>query len=76
MHVVPVPHYQAYAMVSMSMTPRVGTLVFTAYVGWDPASTVHPLKIPGISSTPKKYLEFWQPQKISPILFFDLKKRP
>ena len=30
-----------------------GTLIFSAYVGSDPASTVHP----------KKYLEFQVPQK-------------
>ena len=35
-----------------------GTLIFSAYVGSDPASTVHPQKISGISSTPKKYLKF------------------
>ena len=35
-----------------------GTLIFYAYVGSDPASTVHPKKISGISSTPKKYLKF------------------
>ena len=38
--------------------PRGGTLIFSAYVGSDPASTVHPKKISGISSTPKKYLKF------------------
>ena len=37
-----------------------GTLFFSAYVGSHPASTVHPKKISGISSTPnfsnpKKY---------------------
>ena len=35
-----------------------GTLLFSSYVGSGPASTVHPQKIPGISSTPKKYLKF------------------
>ena len=34
------------------------TLIFSAYVGSDPASTIHPKKISGISSTLKKYLEF------------------
>ena len=38
--------------------PRRGTLIFSAYVGSDPASTVHPQKISGISNTPKKYQEF------------------
>ena len=43
---------------------------------------VHPKNISGISSTPKKYLKFKQPLKISPILYIvspilyiDLKKR-
>ena len=35
-----------------------GTLIFSAYVGSDPASALHPQKISGISSTPKKYLKF------------------
>ena len=35
-----------------------GTLIFSAYVGSDPASTVQPKKISGISGTPKKYLKF------------------
>ena len=34
------------------------TLIFSAYVGSDPASTVHPKKISGISSNPQKYLKF------------------
>ena len=38
--------------------PRRGTLIFSANVGSDPASTVQPKKISGISSTPKKYLKF------------------
>ena len=35
-----------------------GTLIFSAYVGSDPASSFHPKKISGILSTPKKYLKF------------------
>ena len=35
-----------------------GTLIFSAYVGSDPAFALHPKKISGISSTPKKYLKF------------------
>ena len=34
-----------------------GTLMFSSYVGSDPASTVHPPKISGISSIPKKKIE-------------------
>ena len=41
-----------------SLNPRggggVGTLIFSAYVGSDPASALHP---------PKKYQEFQAPQK-------------
>ena len=40
------------------MDPRGGTLIFSAYVGSDPASTVHP----------KKYQEFQAPKKIFEIL--------
>ena len=43
--------------------PRGGTLNFSTYVGSDPASTLHPKKISGISSTPKKYLKVQQPPK-------------
>ena len=50
-----------------------GTLFFSAYVGSDPASTVHPKKISEISNTPKKY--FATP-KNNPILYINLKKRP
>ena len=51
-----------------------GTLIFSAYVGLDPASTVHPQKISGISSTPKQYLKFKQPPKISQLCTSTLKK--
>ena len=51
-----------------------GTLIFSAYVGSDPASTVQPQNISGISSTPKKYLKFLQPQKISQFCTLTLKK--
>ena len=43
--------------------PRGGTLIFSSYIGSGPASTLHPKKISEISSTPKKYLKFLQPQK-------------
>ena len=60
----------------ISMYTQGGTLIFSSYIGSDPASTVHPQKISGISSTPKKYLKFYQPPKLSPFLNLDLKKRP
>ena len=45
--------------------------------GSGPASTVHPPKnIRNFKHPKKKYLKFYQPQKISPILYLDLKKRP
>ena len=47
-----------------------GTLIYSAYVGSDPASTTHPQKISGISSTPPKK------KKNIPILYLDLKKDP
>ena len=51
-----------------------GTLIFFSYVGSGPASTFHPKKS-GISST-QKIFEILAAQKISPILYLDLKKRP
>ena len=47
---------------------------FSSYVGSGLASTVHPKKISGISST-LKYSKVKQPKKISPIKYLDLKKR-
>ena len=44
--------------------PPRGYSIFSAYVGSDPASTVHP----------KKYQEFQATQKIIPILYLDHKK--
>ena len=38
-------------------TPGGGTLIYSSYVDSGPASTVHPKKISGISSTPQKILE-------------------
>ena len=35
-----------------------GTLNFSSYIGSGPAFTLHPQKISGISSTPKKCLKF------------------
>ena len=67
----------------VTLTPRGGgggTLICSPYAGSGPASTVHPpppkKKIPGISHTPQKYLNFSNPPKISIILYFALKKRP
>ena len=42
-----------------------GTLMFSSYVGLGQASTVYKKKISGKSSTPKKYLKYLQPPKIS-----------
>ena len=43
-----------------------GTLIFSAYVGSDPASTLHPKKLSGISSTPNKIFEILASQKSIP----------
>ena len=51
-----------------------GTLIFTSYVGSGPASTIHLQKISGISSTPKKYLKFYNPQKNPPFCTLTLRK--
>ena len=53
-----------------------GTLIFSSYVASGPASTVHLKKILGISSTPKKIFVILATQKISPIMYLDLKKSP
>ena len=52
-----------------------GTLVFSSYVGSGPASTVHPKKISGISSTPKIFEILATPKNIQ-ILYPDLKEGP
>ena len=46
--------------------PRGGTLIFSAYVGSDPASALHPKKVSGISSTQKKIFEILATQKNNP----------
>ena len=53
-----------------------GTLVFSAYVGLDPASTVHPQKNIRNFRHPKKILEILATPKNIPILYLDLKKDP
>ena len=65
-----------YSRPNCLWVPGVGgyTLIFSAYVGLDPASSAHPKKISGILSTPKKYLKFWQPKKISQFCTLTLKK--
>ena len=50
---------------------RVGTLIFSSYVGLVSSSTVYPPKILGIT---RKYLKFLQPQKISLFCTFTLRK--
>ena len=52
-----------------------GTLIFSAYVGSDPASTVHP-KIIRNFKHPNKIFEIFATQKNMPILYIYLKKRP
>ena len=53
-----------------------GTLIFSAYIGSDPASTVHPQKKYQEFQAPQKNIwNFSNPKKI-PILYLDLKKRP
>ena len=58
----------------ITLEPQGGTLIFSAYLGSDPASTVHPQKISGISSTPKKIFGILETKKIILILYLDLKK--
>ena len=44
--------------------------------GWAQHLPFNPQKISGISSTPKKYLKFWQPQKYSRFCTLTLKNDP
>ena len=44
---------QKIYQISVSNPPQGDTLIFSAYVGSGPASTVHPKNISGIASTPK-----------------------
>ena len=50
-----------------------GTLIFSAYVGSDPASTVHPNQE---FQALQKIFEILATQKNIPILYLDLKKIP
>ena len=51
-----------------------GNLIFSAYVGSDPASTVHPPKILEISSTPKKIFEIFATKKYPDSVYLSLEK--
>ena len=53
-----------------------GYSIFSAYVGSDPASTVHPPKNIRNFKHPKKIFEIFTTQKNIPILYIYLKKRP
>ena len=56
--------------------PQGDSHIFSIYVGWDPASTIHPQKNIRIFKHPKKIFEILATQKNIPILYLDLKKRP
>ena len=63
-------HVQLFILYEVGLGTPGGTLIFSAYVDSDPASTVHPPKISEISNTPKKYLEiFATPKKYSDSVF-------
>ena len=53
-----------------------GILIFSAYVGSDPASTVHPKKSIRNFKHPKKILEILATPKNILFLYLDLQKRP
>ena len=53
-----------------------GTLIFSAYVGSDQASTVHQKKIIRNFKHSKKIFDILATQKNIPILYLDLKKDP
>ena len=56
--------------------PQGGTLIFSAYVRSDPASTVHPQKNVRNFKHPQKIFEIIAIPKNIPILYLDLKKDP
>ena len=58
------------------LVPRGGTLIFSAYVGSDPAYNVHSKKNIRNFKHPKKIFEILATQKNIPILYLDLKKDP
>ena len=63
-------------MFSWHGSPRGGgTLIFSAYVGSDPASTVHPKKYQEFQA-PKKIFEILVTKKISQFCTLTLKKDP
>ena len=53
-----------------------GTLIFSAYVGSDPASTVHPKKYQKFQAPQKNIWNFSNPPKISQFCTLTLKKDP
>ena len=66
----------AHSGVSREIRSQGGTLIFSAYVGSDPASTVHPKKNIRNFKHPKKIFEIVATPKNIPILYLDLKKDP
>ena len=61
---------------TLASIPGWGVLSFFSYVGWGPSSTHYYQKISGISSTPEILEILPTQEKLSPILYLDLKKRP
>ena len=55
--------------------PQGGTLIFSAYVGSDPASTVHPKKYQKFQAPQKNIWHFCNTKNI-PILYIYLRKDP
>ena len=51
-----------------------GTIIFSAYIGSDPASTVHPKKYQEFQALQKNIWNLATPKNI-PILYLDLKKK-
>ena len=59
-----------------TLSPRGGTLIFSANIGSDPASTIHLKKNIRNFKHPPKIFEILATQKNFPILYIDLKKDP
>ena len=70
------PDLTSLQLVSGTVWPRGSTLIFSSYVGSDPAFTVHPQKNIRKIKHPKKIFEILATPKNIPILYLDLKKDP
>ena len=67
--------FSLLAVCLLHRSSKGGTLIFLAYLGSGPASTIHPKKYQEFQAL-QKLFEILATQKNIPILYLDLKKRP